>query len=237
MRCMNDIPIITIDGPSGTGKGTLCGILANWLGWHLLDSGALYRLTGLSAQKNHLDFDDAAAIGELAGKLNIRFSPPRPGQDVEVFLDEEEVSAQIRNEECGKLASTVATYPEVRKALFQRQRDFHQPPGLIGDGRDMGTVIFPEAKLKIYLTASAEKRAERRYKQLLGQGISVNLATLSADIAARDQRDSQRTEAPLKPAEDAIVIDTSSIGIEEVVDIVVNEVRKVYPDVPEFPGI
>ena len=191
-----DIPVITVDGPSGTGKGTLCGILASWLGWHLLDSGALYRIVAAGAMKHSLDFADKEALAELALRLDVAFSPPRPGQDVEVFFEGEEVSHRIRNEECGHFASLVAAYPEVRAALLQRQRDFREMPGLIADGRDMGTVVFPDANLKFYLGASPEIRAKRRYEQLKEKGIGVNLAQLSADIAERDARDSEREQYP-----------------------------------------
>ncbi len=230
------MPVITVDGPSGTGKGTLCGILASWLAWHLLDSGALYRIVAVGALKHSIKQEDEAALGELARSLDVSFSSPRPGQDVEVLFEGEEVSHKIRNEDCGRYASIVATYPQVREALLERQRGFRQAPGLIADGRDMGTVVFPDAELKFYLTASPDERAKRRYKQLKGQGIGVNLAQLSADIAERDARDSERSISPLRPAEDAIIVDTSDITIQQVVEQVTNRVRESIDSAPELPA-
>ncbi len=231
----SDIPVITVDGPSGTGKGTLCGILASWLDWHLLDSGALYRIVAAGAMKHKLDFADESALAKLALTLDVNFSAPRPGQDVAVYFEGEEVSHLIRNEECGHFASLVAAYPEVRVSLLQRQRDFQQPPGLIADGRDMGTVVFPDAKLKFYLGASAEIRAKRRYEQLKEKGIDVNLAQLSADIAERDARDSERAVSPLRPADDAILVDTSDITIQQVVAQVAEQVRLSFAHVSNHP--
>ncbi len=211
----NAAPVVTIDGPSGTGKGTVAQIMADELGWHLLDSGALYRLLALSALSHHIDFKDINTITDMARNLDVEF---RPGDNIhaDIFLEGQEVSAQIRTEEMGNNASIVAVIPSVREALFDRQLAFRQLPGLVADGRDMGTVIFPDADLKIYLTASAQKRAERRYKQLKEKGLSVNITDLSREIAERDERDASRTVAPLKPAHDAIVIDTSDMTIDEV---------------------
>ena len=229
--------VIAIDGPSGTGKGTLCGILASWLGWHLLDSGALYRIVATGAMKHNIHWDDEKALAELALSLDVSFSAARPGEDVEVYYEGEEVSPKIRNEDCGRHASIVAAYPGVRQALFERQRNFRQPPGLIADGRDMGTVVFSDAELKIYLTANAEVRAQRRYKQLNQQGIGVNLAQLSADIAERDVRDSERKTSPLRPADDAVIVDTSGITIQQVVEQVTDMVRKTIDSAPDSPAV
>ena len=214
---MSKAPVITVDGPSGTGKGTVCSFLAEWLGWHFLDSGALYRVLALAAQKKSIATDDVAGLQALAEALPVEFEVQGAGSLIKVVLEGEDVTDAIRTEECGSAASVVAAIPEVRQALLSRQHAFQQKPGLIADGRDMGTVVFPAADLKIFLTASAEERAKRRHKQLNEKGISANLRDLSADIAARDARDSQRSVSPLKPAEDAIVIDTSELGIEAVV--------------------
>ncbi len=210
------IPVLTVDGPSGTGKGTLCAVLAQTLNWHFLDSGALYRLVALRAGDLGLALEDEPAVAAVALALPVTFSI----QDGEFrpVLDGVDVSARIRTEEAGTHASIVAALPAVRTALLDRQRNFRQAPGLVADGRDMGTVIFPDAALKIFLTASAEARAERRYKQLSDKGMSVNLAALLEDIRRRDQRDQQRAIAPLQPAPDAIILDTTRLGISEVED-------------------
>ncbi|MBN4073789.1 MAG: cytidylate kinase [Gammaproteobacteria bacterium] len=213
-------PIITLDGPGGAGKGTISRLLACRLGWHLLDSGAMYRVTALAATKSGVDFSDIAAVTKVASTLDVVFEPSDSG--VSVILAGEDVSAEIRTEACGELASRVATIGPVREALLGRQRAFQRMPGLVADGRDMGTVVFPAAELKIYLTASAEERARRRYKQLIGKGISVNLARLLEDIVERDQRDMTRELAPLKPAEDAVVVDTTALTIDEVVTKISN---------------
>jgi cytidylate kinase len=215
-----DVPVITVDGPGGSGKGTITTRLADYLGWHFLDSGALYRLTALAVMKRRLPLDDARALGEVAGNLDIRFETR--GGDVISWLEGEDVSDRLRQEETGVMASRVAAIPEVRAALTLRQRRFRQAPGLVADGRDMGTVIFPDAKLKIFLTASAEIRAERRYKQLKEKGESVNLTRLFKEIKARDLRDQSRSVAPLRPAEDAVIIDSTDLSIDEVFERIVS---------------
>ena len=212
-------PVLAIDGPSGSGKGTIARRVATALGWHLLDSGALYRLTGLAANRRDTPFSDDRALGELAEALDVRFGD-RDGEE-QIFLDGEDVTGEVRTEETGRLASRVAACQAVRDALLELQRGFRKPPGLVADGRDMGTHVFPDAAVKVFLTASAEERARRRYKQLKDKGIGVNLAALSRDIAERDRRDSERAVAPLRPATDARVLDTSHMTIDEVTRTVV----------------
>ena len=214
------VPVIAVDGPGGSGKGTITTRLANHLGWHFLDSGALYRLTALAVMKRQLSLKDEAALGELAANLDIRFETN--GEEVVTWLDGEDVSDQLRFEETGVMASKIAALPVVRSALTGRQRRFRQPPGLVADGRDMGTVIFPDAKLKIFLTASAEIRAQRRYKQLKDKGESVNLTRLFKEIKARDLRDQSRKVAPLRPAENAVIIDSTELSIDEVFNRIVS---------------
>lgn len=209
-------PVIAVDGPSGSGKGTLCQHLAQTLGWSLLDSGALYRLVGLAGVKHGIPLDEEASLSALARDLDVRFEPGAPGEPAAVILEGEDVSDAVRSESSGELASQVALLPGVREALLSRQRAFARAPGLVADGRDMGTVVFVDAPLKVFLIASAEERAERRYKQLINKGESVSLAALLEDIRARDKRDSEREVAPLKPAEDAIVVDSSGLGIDDV---------------------
>jgi len=228
---MTEVPVITVDGPSGTGKGTLCAYLADWLGWHLLDSGALYRVLALAALRAGTNLDDEQALAVLARDLDVTFE--REGAGMRVMLDGEDVSGQIRTEECGNAASRIAAKTAVRAALVERQRAFQQLPGLIADGRDMGTVIFPHAPLKLFLTASPDERAKRRYKQLIEQGISVNLHRLSADITERDERDSKRAASPLKPATDAITIDTTQDDIEAVKARVTSLVRERFVHLPD----
>lgn len=222
---MKPVPVVAIDGPSGSGKGTISQWLAGQLGWHLLDSGALYRLVALAAQKARVDLSDAAALAEIAEHLDIAFRLEPGEQGVRTLLQGEDVSLQLRTEDCGRAASIVAAIPAVRTALLHRQRAFRQSPGLVADGRDMGTVVFPDAEVKIFLTASAEARAERRYKQLNEKGIGANLADLLKDILKRDQRDRERTVSPLKPAEDSVILDTTGMSINEVCDRVYAEYR------------
>ena len=220
-------PVLTIDGPSGSGKGTIVQLVAQKLGWHMLDSGALYRLVAFGSQNNQLSLDNEDGIANYAANLAVEFKlvnvkpvaeKGQHSQELQIILEGNVVGAELRTEATGNAASKVAAMPKVRQALFQRQRDFRQNPGLVADGRDMGTTIFPDAKVKVFLTASAEERAQRRYKQLKDKGISGNLAALLRDINERDERDSQRSASPLKPAEDAVIIDTSDLSIEQVVE-------------------
>ena len=218
-------PVLAIDGPSGSGKGTIARQAARALGWHLLDSGALYRLVGLAADRQGIDLADETKVAALAGRLDIEFGVG-PGGAERVLLDDVDVSRDLRTEESGKLASAVATLPAVREALLGLQRGFRRAPGLVADGRDMGTHVFPDAAVKVFLTASVEERANRRYKQLKDKGIDVSLAALSRDIAARDRRDTERSAAPLRPADDARVLDSSHLTIDEVTHIVLDWVRE-----------
>ena len=210
-----EAPVITIDGPGGSGKGTIARRVAAALGWHLLDSGALYRLLALAAAQRGIDLSDATALAELAGNLDVRFGTDAEGEQL-IWLDGAPVGGELRTEETGRSASTVASLQPVRDALLALQRSFLERPGLVADGRDMGTHVFPEAELKVYLTASAEERARRRYKQLKDKGIGVSLAALSREIEDRDRRDSERSVAPLRPAEDARILDSSDQSIDAV---------------------
>lgn len=220
---MTDIPVLTIDGPSGSGKGTLAQRIAAELGWHYLDSGALYRVLAQAALYAEIDLADESALAELAATLPVTFDVE--ADKLTVLLNDQDVSLLIRSEQAGNAASKVAAIPAVRSALLQRQRDFRQTPGLVTDGRDMGTVVFPDAPFKVYLTASAEVRASRRYKQLKEKGIDSNLADLIKEITERDERDQQRDVAPLKPAADAIILDSTALGIDAVFQRVSELVR------------
>ncbi len=217
---MSDSPVITIDGPSASGKGTVAARVARALGFHFLDSGALYRLTALAALKAGVALDDEAGVAKLAAALPARFDGGA------VWLGDENVTDAIRAEAVGEGASKVAALPAVRAALLERQRAYRQAPGLVADGRDMGTVIFPDAVAKVYLTASAEARAERRYKQLIEKGNSASLPALVADMQARDARDATRAVAPLKPAPDALLLDTTHMDIESAVQAVLAHYRR-----------
>lgn len=208
--------VITIDGPGGGGKGTISRLLAKQLGWHLLESGALYRLLALSAQKHQIAFDDIAGLTALAEALDVRFLQDETGGMTHFYLEGVDVSAQVMAESCGDAASQISVYLSVRQALLSRQRHFRESPGLVAEGRDMGTVVFPDAILKIFLFASIEARAQRRYKQLKQQGIDVNLDTLQTEVALRDERDKHRAVSPLIPADDAILLDTTQMDIPAV---------------------
>ena len=211
------IPVIAIDGPSGSGKGTISRRVAARLGWRLLDSGALYRLVALSAVRKGVSLDDVDGLADVARELDVWFPSAADGCE-RIELEGEDVTAEVRAEECGAKASIVAAYQPVRDALIERQRAFCEAPGLVADGRDMGTQVFPDAPLKVFLTASAEERARRRHKQLKDKGLDVSLAALSRDIEDRDRRDSEREVAPLRPAEDARLLDSSGLSIETVTE-------------------
>lgn len=213
------IPVITIDGPGGSGKGTIAQRVAQHLGWNLLDSGALYRLLGLAAQRHGLALDNEAALATLAAHLDIEFAASDTGEPA-VILEGEDVRQLIRSEASGAVASQIAVLPAVRTGLLARQRAFREGPGLVADGRDMGSVVFPDALLKVFLTASPDARAKRRYKQLKEKGMDANLSALLRDIAERDARDASRTVAPLQPAADAIVLDSTELSVDAVVQTV-----------------
>ena len=219
----NNSPVITIDGPSGAGKGTVCQRLAEKLGWPLLDSGAIYRVLALAALHHEVALDNEEALVALASHLDVSFVAGSDG--VRIVLEGEEVSAAIRTEQSGNAASKIAAFPRVREALLRRQRAFRSAPGLIADGRDMGTVVFPDAEAKIFLDASAEERANRRLKQLQEKGFDVNFDRLLIEIRERDERDRNRPVAPLRPADDALILDSTSMAIDAVVEAILQHVR------------
>ncbi len=221
---MNDVVVITIDGPSGSGKGTVAGLLAAKLQWHLLDSGALYRVLALAAQKHNVALGDEIALEALATALDVQFVLDGASNAQRILLENDDVTDTIRSEAVGACASKIAALPAVRAGLLRRQHDFRQAPGLIADGRDMGTVVFADAPLKVFLTASAEERARRRYLQLKDKGESVTLTSLLEEIRARDERDTNRTIAPLKPADDAIILESTTMTIEQVLERILSEV-------------
>jgi|TARA_R110002020_G_scaffold136783_4_gene305415 CMP/dCMP kinase len=220
------IPVITIDGPGGSGKGTIAGLLASRLGWKLLDSGALYRLLAYAAQNHGVDLTNEEGLKALAAYLDVQFIAEDGQRDQRIILEGEDVTRAIRTEAMGTGASQVAAIPAVREALLSRQQAFREAPGLVADGRDMGTVVFPDAQLKVFLTASPHERADRRHKQLLGKGETANLASLLDEIMARDERDMNRSVAPLRPAADAILLDSTHLSIEEVLESVMKEARE-----------
>lgn len=210
-------PVLTIDGPSGSGKGTISRAVADALGWHLLDSGAIYRAVGYAASMAGIDLSDAAAVTRCAETTKITFRDPKDGGDTRVIVNGHDATDEIRTETCGAAASAIAAIPAVRTALFDKQRSFRKTPGLVADGRDMGTVVFSDATHKIFLTASAEERAKRRYKQLKEKGLNVTLSSLLREIEARDERDATRKVAPLKPAAGAVIIDTTGMPVADVI--------------------
>ena len=217
--------VITIDGPSGSGKGSLALLVARELGFHILDSGAIYRLAALKALRQQVDLNNEPDVLAAISGMQIRFES---GNELTTpYLDDEEVSSQIREEKTAASASIIAAYATVREQLLQLQRDFFQPPGLVADGRDMGTVVFPQAKIKLYLHASAEQRAKRRYKQLIDMGLSANIADLQKEIEIRDERDQNRSVSPLVPATDAVVVDSSMMDLNQVFDLVMDHIRSV----------
>ena len=215
------VPVITIDGPSGAGKGTVARIVAEQLGWHLLDSGAIYRVLAVATQHHHVNLDEEEPLIPMAAHLDVQFEISSQGES-KVILEGEDVTNTIRTEEIGALASKVAAFPRVREALLRRQRAFSVTPGLVADGRDMGTVVFANAPVKVFLTASAEERAERRFNQLKEKGFDVKIGRLLDDIRQRDERDSSRKVAPLVPAEDALIVDSTDLSIQEVVNKVLS---------------
>ncbi|WP_147196621.1 (d)CMP kinase [Pantoea sp. CCBC3-3-1] len=217
-------PVITIDGPSGAGKGTLCKAMAEALRWHLLDSGAIYRVLALAALHHQVDITSEEALVPIAAHLDVRFVSING--EMEVILEGENVSGEIRTQDVSNTASKVAAFPRVREALLRRQRAFREAPGLIADGRDMGTVVFPDAPVKIFLDASSEERANRRMLQLQEKGFNVNFERLLSEIKERDERDRNRSIAPLRPAEDALVLDSTSMSIEQVIEISLNHARE-----------
>ncbi len=218
---MQQSPVMTIDGPGGSGKGTICRLVAQKLGWHLLDSGAIYRVLALAAIHHNIAAEDEEALQPLAAHLDVQFTADEQG-NVRITLEGENVTHTIRTEEVGTAASKIASLPRVREALLRRQRAFRESPGLVADGRDMGTVVFPTAEVKIFLTADAQERARRRYLELKQKGHDVNIGDLLHEIQARDERDMNRAVAPLKPADDAYILDSTNKTIEQVLEEVLN---------------
>lgn len=216
------IPVLTIDGPSGAGKGTVSRAVAKKLGWHYLDSGSIYRSLAIASLRQNINLDDPQEITDVAARMRLEFDCL---DELIVKLDGEDITAQLGSEQTGSVASKIAAIPEVRAILLQKQKDFKQLPGLVADGRDMGTVVFPDAKYKVFLTASADERAMRRYKQLIEKGIDVNLQRITEEIEARDRRDMEREAAPLAMAADAIYIDSSDMALEVVIQEVLNLIR------------
>ena len=222
---MQQAPVITIDGPGGSGKGTICRLVSQKLGWHLLDSGAIYRVLALAAIHHQIAPSDEEALQPLAAHLDVQFTCDEQG-NTRITLEDENVTHTIRTEEVGSVASKIASLPRVREALLRRQRAFKEAPGLVADGRDMGTVVFPQAEVKIFLTADASERARRRYLELKEKGHDVNIGDLLSEIQARDERDMNRAVAPLKPADDAYMLDSTNKSIEQVLDEVLNVCKK-----------
>ena len=220
------VPVLTIDGPSGSGKGTISRAVAEALGWHLLDSGALYRAVGYAASMAGIDLSDAAAVTRCAETTRIAFRDEKDGRETRVIVNGHDATDEVRTETCGAAASAIAAIPAVRTALFEKQRSFRRAPGLVADGRDMGTVVFSDAPYKIFLTAGAGERARRRYKQLKEKGLTVTLSSLLREIEARDERYATRKVAPLKPAAGALIVDTTSVPVQEVIARVLAVVRR-----------
>jgi len=228
---VRNVPVIAIDGPSGSGKGTIARLVAAWLGWHYLDSGALYRVLALAVRRAGVGLDDAESVAGVAQAMDLDFLEERG--ELRVMLEGHDVTEELRTESAGEAASQVARLGPVRKALLDRQRDFARPPGLVADGRDMGSTVFPESRCKVFLTASAEERTRRRHKQLRDKGINVSLPALAQEIAGRDERDSKRSASPARAAEDAYILDSTSLSEEEVFERV-KELVKASGILPQF---